>query len=191
MRTLKMLDVRSGHLIGTVSLDGEELIFSSDGMRSAFEGLAKAEGWSTREAFDRLTGWSNGYVQLMPEITVAQVYDGTRDGEPYFAPDHPIVDDPAERERLAAYLEAGAPILWTAALDGDRIDPARGAVVPLSFRTDGAWIWTDTVTYYLREHWIRPDPELVAHIAGRGYRWTEVDEAVTVHALKELYRFSG
>jgi hypothetical protein len=39
--------------------------------------------------------------------------------------------------------------------------------VPTSFRTDGEWIWTDTVAYYLQQHGMAPDEELVAHIEAR------------------------
>lgn len=185
MSTLKVLEVRSGEVLGTITRhhDGE-LGFSSAEIRSMLERMASARGWSWDEAFERVRGWSNGYLQVMPALSVARVFDGVRDGAPYFLPDHPLVDDP----RLAAYLRAGTPILSTTSTDLDRIDPSRGQVVPLSFRTDGTWIWTDTVTYYLEEHRIRPDEELCAHIAGRGYSCPEVDAATARHAVEELRR---
>ncbi|MEU9834370.1 hypothetical protein AB0D67_22820 [Streptosporangium sp. NPDC048047] len=191
--TLRMLDVRSGRLIGRVSFGGDGgLNFEPPALRADVEMMAVVRERSPREAFDRLNGWTNGYVRFMPEMRLARVFDGVgEDGAPYFAPGHPVVDDPAEREGLAAYLEAGTPILSTTGLDADRVRPERGTVVPLSFRTDGAWIWTDTVAYYLRVHGIRPDPDLCAHIDAAGRRCPPVNEAVARHALDELRRLSA
>jgi len=125
-------------------------------------------------------------------VSIARVFDGANpSGEPFFAPDHPIVADPAERARLVTFLNDGTAILLSASHETDRITPSRGAVVPLSFRTDGAWIWTDAVTYYLETYGLRPDPGLCDHIAAAGYRCPEVDDQAAHHALDELYRSLG
>ncbi|WP_157252315.1 hypothetical protein [Nonomuraea typhae] len=115
-------------------------------------------------------------------MKLARVFDGVRDGVPYFLPDHPRGADPA----LAAYLRAGAPILVTRTMEQDRLDPGRGAVVPTTFRTDGVWVWTDAVVYYLETHGIRPDPGLRAHAAARGYRMPEVGEEIARRMLEGL-----
>ncbi|GAA3615686.1 hypothetical protein GCM10022419_121220 [Nonomuraea rosea] len=184
MSTLKVVEIRSDRVIGTLTRDGDQLKFSSEDVQELIETMAAARAWSLVAAFDLLRGWSNCYVEIVPEISVARVFDGVRDGVPYFLPDHPQVHDP----RLADYLRAGAAILSTTSVDVDRLDPARGAVVPLSFRTDGAWIWTDTITYYLEEHGIRPDEELCAHIAAQSFRCPAVDQAVAEQTLRELRR---
>jgi hypothetical protein len=57
-----------------------------------------------------------------------------------------VVDAPAEREQLLAYLRGGALVPATTATMGDIVNPAAGAVVPGTFRTDGEWIWTDTAS---------------------------------------------
>ncbi len=125
----------------------------------------------------------------MTDVKVARVFDGLDGtGEPRFAPDHPTVGDPAERERTLAYLNAGRPILMTTALEVDRMDRSRGEAVPLSFRTDGAWIWTDSVAYYLEVHGLAPDPDLTAHIAAHEYACPAVDDAAAARALRALYR---
>ncbi|MEV0198162.1 hypothetical protein [Nonomuraea sp. NPDC050691] len=123
-------------------------------------------------------------------IKVARVFDGVRDGVPYFEPGHPRVPEADERRRLARYLEAGTPFLATTGLDVDRVDPGRGQVVPVSFRTDGVYVWTDTVTYYLRTHLLRPDPELCAHIAAAGYACPPVGTEEAARVLAEFQRFS-
>src|SRR3984885_16299249 len=42
--------------------------------------------------------------------------------------------------------------------------PATGAAVPVSFRTDETWIWTDAVAYYRSRHGTAPGARLRAHI---------------------------
>lgn len=117
-------------------------------------------------------------------LQIARVFDSVdpRYG-PVFQTRHPRLDDPA----LLAYLDAGAAVLATTERMNDVVDPARGKVVPMTYRTDGAWIWTDTVSYYLREHSLAPDPELVAHVGAAGARATQVPAVALHRALAALY----
>ena len=95
---------------------------------------------------------------------VARVFDHVDDdGQPGFRDDHEILDDD-ERESIGEYLAAGEPLLMTTGLIEDVLDADRGEVVPLSFRTDGSWIWVDAIEYYLVEHGIAPDPVFLAHL---------------------------
>ncbi|GAA0366869.1 hypothetical protein GCM10010151_66000 [Actinoallomurus spadix] len=184
-------NVRDGRQIGTIELTpGGELIIAPRGVRGMVERMAEARGWAPRQILDELRGWSNGYLEIVATAPTARVFDGvdSETDEPYFAPDHPAVEDEGERRRLADYLKAGRPILTTTALEIDRVDRSRGEVVPLSFRTDGYWIWTDTVVYYLETHGLAPDLELSRHIAASGYACPEVDDASAERALKSLYR---
>jgi hypothetical protein len=103
-----------------------------------------------------------------PEFWVARVFDFADPVTgPGFAPGHAVIGDLAERERLAVYLRGGYPVLMTTMRMNDVVDPAAGAAVPGSFRTDGEWIWTDTVEYYLSRHGLAPDAQLTAHIEAR------------------------
>jgi hypothetical protein len=189
-KILNVLNVGDRRRIGTIELtDDGELRAAPRGVEGMVDRMAQTRGWGPRQAFDQLNGWSNGYLQIVPAIPVARVFDGLEPGtgEPYIAPDHPIVHDTAQRERLATYLKAGRPILATTAHEIDRVDRSRGEAVPLSFRTDGAWIWTDAVTYYLEAHGLAPDPDLTAHIAAAGYECPPVDDATAGRALEDLY----
>ncbi|GAA1982151.1 hypothetical protein [Amycolatopsis minnesotensis] len=105
------------------------------------------------------------WAAATPAIRVARIFD-TADSAawPAFAPEHPLIVDRAARERVLAYLNAGAELVLTMSTCEDVVDPVRGAVVPMSLRTDGTWVWTDTITYYLREYHLAPDPRLLAHI---------------------------
>jgi hypothetical protein len=99
------------------------------------------------------------------EFEIARVYDFADPVTgPGFEPDHPVIEDPDERDRLLDYLEAGSMVLSTTARQDDILDPAAGAAIPASFRTDGTWIWTDAVAYYLSIHGIAPGARLLAHI---------------------------
>ncbi|MFC5184025.1 hypothetical protein [Actinomadura harenae] len=82
-----------------------------------------------------------------------------------------------EREALVRYLEQAPIVLAARSLDVDELDPERAARVPLTFHTDGTWVWPGAVGYYLRAHGVAPDPELVAHARGHGFRPPEVDDA--------------
>ncbi|WP_410580693.1 hypothetical protein [Amycolatopsis sp. lyj-108] len=103
------------------------------------------------------------------EFTLARVFDVV-DPEtgPGFAPGHPLIEDPEELRALVTYLASGTPVLVTPSLLDDVVDSDRTAVVPSNFLTDGQWIWTDTVTYYLERHGLAPEPELLGHIRARG-----------------------
>ncbi|MFB7911510.1 hypothetical protein ACFC1T_34270 [Kitasatospora sp. NPDC056076] len=103
-----------------------------------------------------------------PEFRLAAVF-GTVDpvAGPGFAPDHPLVRDAGQRAALLAYLRSGVEVLVTPMLMDDVFDTSRRGAVPMNYRTDGEWIWTDTVAYYLEEYDLAPEPGLLAHLLGR------------------------
>lgn len=121
-------------------------------------------------------------------IAVAPVFDGVDPAAgPWFAPDHPRLEG-AEQERVAAFLDSGWAVLTTTRRENDVVEPDRGAVVPMSYRTDGVWVWTDTVTYYLRTHGLAPAAELLDHIRHADFRPPEVDEVAEHRVLAALFR---
>ena len=117
----------------------------------------------------------------------------------------------AERERVAAYLAAGTLLLATtarlddvlapAAFNSAGFDPAafdstasdsrasdstgRGRV-PVNFRTDGAWVWSDAAHYYVHKHGVAPDPGLLEHIRAAGLRPGTPDALALFRALAAL-----
>jgi hypothetical protein len=123
-------------------------------------------------------------VTAPQDFTLARVFDLV-DPEtgPGFTPEHPRVDDPREREALLAYLDSGTPILVTPTLMNDVVDPARAAVVPTNFLTDGVWIWTDTVAYYLRQHGLAPEDGLLGHIRTQAPTAAPVDQRTVRDAV--------
>ncbi|GAA2791998.1 hypothetical protein [Saccharopolyspora taberi] len=114
--------------------------------------------------------WLGG-TGAAPALRTAEVFDG--DGRPIT--ERPAVS-PEDRDLVVEYLERAPIVLSARSYDTDRIDPQRPPSVPLTFHTDGSWIWPGATGYYLRTHGVAPDAELVAHIRGTGFRLPEVDE---------------
>lgn len=82
----------------------------------------------------------------------------------------------AEADRVAEYLDKAPVVLAARSYDNDRLDPQRTASVPMTFHTDGSWIWPGAVGYYLRQHGVAPEPDLLNHIRARGFQLPEVTE---------------
>jgi hypothetical protein len=84
-----------------------------------------------------------------------------------------------EITQLVGYLRRGAPVLMTPTRAPDLYDRCGPARVPLNYRTDGHWIWSDAIAYYLEHHRLMPDRDLVTHVRRQGYV-TPVVDAVTM-----------
>ncbi|MFY1632200.1 hypothetical protein ACN27F_02760 [Solwaraspora sp. WMMB335] len=134
-----------------------------------------------RRALDRA-----GLVWLapeLPELQVARVYDGADpDGSPYFTPHHPHTTGP-ERDRLLAYLEGATVVLADIADGADVLEPESGRAVPMAFRTDGTWVWTDAIAYYLRQHGLAPEPGLAGHVLAATGRPSAASPLTVARAL--------
>ncbi|HEY0453369.1 MAG TPA: hypothetical protein VGD70_29990, partial [Actinophytocola sp.] len=110
-----------------------------------------------------------------PRFRVARIFDGPGpDGRPSVSRPPLSVDV----HDLLDYLD-GAPLTGPPrGYDVDRLDPDGRPSVPVAFHTDGTWIWPAAVNYYLRDHDIPPEPELVDHIVRQGFQVPSLDEAV-------------
>ncbi|QRP46088.1 TNT domain-containing protein [Amycolatopsis sp. FDAARGOS 1241] len=62
----------------------------------------------------------------------------------------------------------------------------REALVGDTHRTDGTWLWPETVPHQLRRHGIAPEPELVAHIRELGFQPPYVEHLVRRTAEADL-----
>ncbi|TYK43065.1 hypothetical protein [Actinomadura decatromicini] len=163
-----------------------------DALAAAGEPEPSAEVYRTGRELPLYQRLARGHGELIWAADDAPVRVAGTFGEidpetgPRYRDDHARIHDAAERDRLLAYLRSAAPLMITKARLDDVVDTARRAVVPMSFRTDGHWIWTDAVAYYLAEHRLSPDPGLVAHIRNRNYV-PPVPDGVRMHrALQEL-----
>ncbi len=121
-----------------------------------------------------------------PGIQVAAVFDEVDAVTgPRFRPDHRRLDD-SEGDKVASYLRAGELLLVAASGMDDVIDPTALNCVPMSFRTDGRWIWADACAYYVERHRLEPDPGLLAHLRSNDYTVPPVDGVAVYRALKVL-----
>jgi hypothetical protein len=129
--------------------------------------------------------WAEG-EDTEPPFRIARVFDFADPVTgPGFAMGHRIVTEQEERDRLLQFLSGGTVILHTMARMKDVLNPDGDEVVPTSFRSDGEWIWTDTVTYYLEYYGLAPDAELVEHIDARwraGLFDSETDHETAIQA---------
>jgi hypothetical protein len=101
---------------------------------------------------------------------LARVFDG-RDaqGQPVLGRDRPLLVG-AERELVVGFLDDGVVLLAGGPLVADEIDPRHPRVVPVGYATDGTWIWSALLRYYVAAHGISPEPAFLAHIRASGYR---------------------
>lgn len=127
-----------------------------------------------------------------PSTMVARVFDGQRDGAPWFAPEHPVIVDPGERAHVLTLLRSGSVILHAAQKLRDHVGD-RDAAVPASLRSDGVWIWSDACAYFLERYWIAPDAELVRHLRTAGpavpvdaKTWRRLSAAIRPDAWKGM-----
>ena len=113
-------------------------------------------------------------------MRVARLFDGMD------ATGRPRLADPEERGRIARFLSGGKVIRRVVTTDVDRVEPANGRVVPVLTHTDGTWIWSAAVRYYVETHGIAPEPDFLAHIVAHEYVAPEPDEAAWRAALDQL-----
>jgi hypothetical protein len=116
-----------------------------------------------------------------PDIRIASIFDEVdTEAGPVFTDSHERMDDAEETLQVIEYLNAGRPLLVTTGAMDDVVDRSRRNAVPMNFRTDGTWIWTDSTTYYLEQHNLAPDPELLDHIRAADYQLPKLD-GVALH----------
>jgi hypothetical protein len=120
-------------------------------------------------------------------MRTARLFDREDDGGNWtFDPGHPRVTDPAQLAGVVRFLRSGTMVVRISGLDVDRLDPSRGAAVPLSTMTDGEWIWSDALRYYVETHGIAPEPDFLAHMAAHGYTAVRPGKAARQAALDHL-----
>jgi hypothetical protein len=119
----------------------------------------------------------------------AQLFDGVdTDGNPYFVSEHPKLDDPELRTNVIAFLSGGSVIRRTTIRDIDRIDNSRGRAVPMVTHTDGEWIWSSAMRYYVEQHRIAPAQDFLEYMISKKFEARIADEGEIRAALDILHR---
>ncbi|MFD0902531.1 hypothetical protein [Actinomadura sediminis] len=78
--------------------------------------------------------------------------------------------DPQERDAVLNYLNQGLLVYDSGNFVPDDFDPSHPQHVPDSYRTDGTWVWRGGIPYHLEHHGVPPEPALLQHIRGTGFR---------------------
>ncbi len=133
------------------------------------------------------------------ELTVTQQEDRPRiaklfdaiDGERVDFSQRDLLADGNEKTAILEYLDKAEMLLRTTARASDHLDPTKGKAVPMSFRSDGQWVWSEGVGYYLKNHGVAPEKAFLDYLRGRDYSYTspnkeQLDNALT--ALQEKRR---
>lgn len=90
--------------------------------------------------------------------------------------------DPDEAQRILAYLNAGAIVLFARSFIKDAFFPDNPPAVPLTYETDGVWIWAGATRYYLEHYGLPPEPDFLAHIRANDYAVPELSQEVKTAA---------
>lgn len=90
-----------------------------------------------------------------------------------------------EQALVGAYLDTGAVVMHTTARG---IDILRNdeQVVPMTIRTDGEYVWTGPVTYYVQTHGVAPDPRFLEYVRARGYE-NRVPDQAEIEAAAQVF----
>ncbi|MET9690450.1 hypothetical protein ABZY81_18530 [Streptomyces sp. NPDC006514] len=84
---------------------------------------------------------------------------------PVIAPDREHLTSAEECAALPRLLREAPVALHGLVPEPDRLDPARSRVVPAGFRTDGLWVWSDQIAYYLERYRCAPQrPDVPARL---------------------------
>lgn len=75
-----------------------------------------------------------------------------------------------EKSALLDYLRSAPVVLSSRGTAPDLLDPERPPKVPMAYHTDGRWVWSSSVAYYLEHHDVSPDQSFLGHIRERGHR---------------------
>ncbi|WP_203861653.1 hypothetical protein [Plantactinospora mayteni] len=93
----------------------------------------------------------------------------------------------AERAAVAGYLRGAPMVLACWGLDPDPFDPAQPEVVPAHLRSDGHWVWSESLAYFAERYGVPPEPELLAHIEEQDYEWpVDLDDEVLDRVVRAL-----
>lgn len=180
-------------------------VVDEPGLSARLQGLLAAAGeadpqvevYQSGSALPVYQEFARSYGELLwaaapdPGVHLAEIFDEINvDAGPFFRPDHLLLDD-GEADKVVQYLYGGEPLLVTAGLMDDVMDRTQVYCVPMSFRTDGAWVWNEASAYYAEQYQIAPAPGLLAHLRSNDYAPAPVDGVGVHRALQILQDAAG
>ncbi|MEU3647791.1 type VII secretion system-associated protein [Lentzea sp. NPDC034063] len=117
--------------------------------------------------------------QQETRLELARPFDVIEDGKGTWY--RPMIGS-REQVLVLRYLESAPVVLSSRGSAKDLFTGGDDLVVPLAYRTDGRWVWPESVSYHLREHEIPPSMELVDHIRQQRYEIPVVPEIAKARA---------
>jgi hypothetical protein len=109
----------------------------------------------------------------------ATVFDGVDDARrAVISAERGQLEEADERQRVLDYLAGGAVVVDSSTYGVDVLEPTRRYAVPATRRTDGTYVWSAAVEYYLRWHHVAPEPDFYRHIVAHGYAVPTVGDEV-------------
>lgn len=101
----------------------------------------------------------------------------------------PLSDErlsPDEAAALADYLENGTVVMHTTNRTRDVLADDDAQVVPLTVRTDGAYVWAGPVAYYVRKYGVAPDQDFIDYAKSRDYEVRTPSEEEIAEAAQAI-----
>jgi hypothetical protein len=166
-------------------------------LAAAGEADPQVEVYQSGSALPVYQEFARSYGELLwaaapdPGVHLAEIFDEIDvDAGPLFRPDHLLLDD-GEADKVVQYLYGGEPLLVTSGLMDDVMDSTQVYCVPMSFRTDGAWVWNEAAAYYAEQYQLAPDSGLLDHLRSNDYAAPAVDGVGVHRALQILQDAAG
>jgi hypothetical protein len=115
--------------------------------------------------------WERGRESVaVDDPRPARIFDTTLAGDrPAFSPNRARIVERERRERAIRYLMQGRMVMRASGRMPDPLTDDPTPRVPLSFRTDGVWVWSEAVASYLSSRGIAPELEFLCHLEERAY----------------------
>jgi|NGEPerStandDraft_6_1074524.scaffolds.fasta_scaffold105742_2 hypothetical protein len=90
---------------------------------------------------------------------------------------------PEDSAALGAYLENGTVVMHTTDRTRDVLADNDDKVVPLTVRTDGKYVWTGPVAYYVQKYAVAPEREFIDYVKARKYETRTPTDAEIAEAI--------
>lgn len=93
-----------------------------------------------------------------------------------------------QRHRAAQYLSGGSVLATTGMMVDDWFDKQANAIAPRETRTDGVWLWSGDLAYYVRKYGVALPPEFLSHMAARGWKAPPLDDQALRIAEENFFK---
>ena len=92
------------------------------------------------------------------------------------SPNNPSIKDYINKgadypiDKICAYLDSGLPLIVSPGFVLDVIDESKGNAGSPSILTDGKWVWSGVLSYYVKNYNLQLDSELIDTMISNGWK---------------------